>query len=119
MDKTRKRILKGISDIAEINKKETLRCINEASMMYRDTLRDTDEGDCFSVASNDADPPPSGTSDASTPDPKDLVLFLENGRPDPQYVYPPWTAPDDLWDDDSPIRSSTTRKRATKSWSIP
>ena len=52
------------------------------------------------MASNDADPPPSGTSDASTPDPKDLVLFLENGRPDPQYVFPPWTAPDELWEQD-------------------
>ena len=58
-------------------------------MYYRDTLRDLDEGDTCSIASNDDDPPPSGTSDASTPDPEDLVLFFENGRPDPQYVYPP------------------------------
>ncbi len=94
-----KEIHKGKHPFAAINQKETLRCINEASMMYRDTLRDSDEGDCCSLASNDAEPLPNDRSDIENlPAPENLVLFLANGRPDPQYVFPPWTMPDDLDD---------------------
>ena len=55
MDIIRKEILNGTHPIAEINKKETLRCINEASNMFRDTLRDLDEGDACSEASDVAE----------------------------------------------------------------
>ena len=52
MDDIRSEILNGTHPITEINNKETLRCINEASMMFRDTLRDLDEGDACSEASD-------------------------------------------------------------------
>ena len=72
--------------------------------MFRDTLRDIDEGESRSEASetpSDAEPLPEDSSDiGNLPDPDDLVLFLANGRPDPQYVFPPWTMPDDLDDAD-------------------
>ena len=58
IDEIQNDILNGTSEIAEINKKETLRCINEANMMFRDTLRDPDEGDACSEASNDAETSP-------------------------------------------------------------
>ena len=52
MDAIRSEIFNGTHPIAEINQKETLRCINQASMMFRDTLRDLDEGDACSEASD-------------------------------------------------------------------
>ena len=41
----------GTHPFCAINQKETLRCINEANIMFRDTLRDIDEGECCSEAS--------------------------------------------------------------------
>ena len=58
MNAIRKEIFNGTHPIAEINQKETLRCINVASMNYRDTLRDLDEGDCCSEASDAPEDPP-------------------------------------------------------------
>ena len=48
MEKICKEIHKGDHPIASINQKETLRCINEANIMFRDTLRDIDEGEACS-----------------------------------------------------------------------
>ena len=47
-----KHIFKGNHHIADVNKRETLRCINKANIMFRDTLRDTDEGEACSEASS-------------------------------------------------------------------
>ena len=58
MEKLCKEILNGTHFIAQINQKETLRCINVASMNYRDTLRDLDEGDCCSDTSDAPNDPP-------------------------------------------------------------
>ena len=53
MDVLREEILDGSHPIAKINKKETLRCINEASKMFRDTLRDPSEVDGESDAGSE------------------------------------------------------------------
>ena len=41
----------GTHPFHAINQKETLRCINEANIMFRDTMRDLDEGEACSEAS--------------------------------------------------------------------
>ena len=92
---------------------------NNASIMYNDTLPDTDSLQGNSSIGADSDDEASRASiiaeDQECPnvDPSNLVLFLKNGSADPQYVHLPWTTSDDLYDSENrPI--FTTQLQANK-----
>ena len=73
--------------MSKLLKKETLRCINVASDMYRDTLRDINGSDGDSDAGDD---------EAIIHDPKNLVLFHEDGSPNVSHIHLPWKLRDSL-----------------------